>query len=38
MILEDEPGVATSQRRRLERAGYPVETAETPEEALELLR
>ena len=38
LILEDEPGVALLQRRRLERAGFRVESAETAEGAFELLR
>jgi len=38
LILEDEPGVALLQRRRLERAGYLVESTGTPDEALQILR
>lgn len=38
LILEDEPGVALLQRRRLERAGHLVESAATPDEAMGLLR
>lgn len=38
LILEDEQGVALLQRRRLERAGYLVESAETPDDALRLFR
>jgi PAS domain S-box-containing protein len=38
LILEDDPGVAILQRRRLERAGFRVASAETPEGAFELLR
>ena len=35
LIVEDDPGVATLQRRRLERAGYEVVVAATGAEALE---
>jgi signal transduction histidine kinase len=38
LILEDDPGVARLQRLRLERAGYAVHTAATPEEALAHIR
>jgi PAS domain S-box-containing protein len=38
LILEDDPGVARLQQRRLERAGYTVLTTLTPEEALGRLR
>ncbi len=38
LILEDDEGVALLQRRRLERAGFRVESAATPEGGFELLR
>ncbi|HXG10727.1 MAG TPA: response regulator [Gemmataceae bacterium] len=38
LVVEDDPGVALLQRRRLERAGYAVCTAINPEEALAILR
>jgi two-component system cell cycle sensor histidine kinase/response regulator CckA len=38
LIVEDDPGVALLERRRLERAAYAVVTATTAEEALEQLR
>jgi CheY-like chemotaxis protein len=38
LIVEDDAGVATLERRRLERAGYRVETAETAEAALRILQ
>jgi PAS domain S-box-containing protein len=38
LIVEDDPGVATLERRQLERAGYRVEVARTAEEALETVR
>ena len=38
LILEDDPGVAQLQRRRLERAGYAVEAVTTADAALARLR
>ena len=38
LIVEDDPGTATLQRRAVERAGYRVATAGTAEEALEIVR
>lgn len=38
LILEDDPGVARLQRRRLEKAGYAVAVAATGDEALGLVR
>ena len=38
LIVEDDPGVATLERRQLERAGYTVEVASTVDEALETVR
>jgi PAS domain S-box-containing protein len=35
LVVEDDPGVATLEKRQLERAGYDVELATTAEEALE---
>ena len=37
LVVEDDPGVAMLERRRLERAGYTVEIAATSEEALEVV-
>lgn len=37
LILEDDPGVAKLQQRRLERAGYTVLVTNTPEEARDIL-
>ncbi|HEV3484659.1 MAG TPA: response regulator, partial [Vicinamibacterales bacterium] len=34
LVVEDDEGVATLERRRLERAGYNVEVAATPDQAL----
>jgi PAS domain S-box-containing protein len=38
LIVEDDPGTATLQRRAIERTGYSVTTARTGEEALEEVR
>ncbi|OWK42990.1 response regulator [Fimbriiglobus ruber] len=38
LVVEDDPGVILLERRRLERAGYTALTAESPAEALDLLR
>ncbi len=38
LVVEDDPGVATLERRQLERAGYRVEIAATADEALESVR
>jgi PAS domain S-box-containing protein len=38
LVVEDEPGTALLERRRLERAGYTVRTAATAEEATAALR
>ena len=38
LIVEDDPGVATLERRQLEQAGYAVEIASTIDEALAALR
>jgi PAS domain S-box-containing protein len=38
LIVEDDPGTATLQRRAVERAGYRVATAGTAEEALDVVR
>jgi PAS domain S-box-containing protein len=38
LIVEDDPGVATLEQRKLERAGYRVEVTQTVEEALEAVR
>ncbi len=38
LIVEDDPGVATLERRRLERAGYTVALAGTAEEAMAQVR
>src|SRR5439155_541123 len=38
LVVEDDPGVANLERCRLERAGYAVLTAATPDEALRHLR
>ena len=38
LVVEDEPGTATLERRRLERAGYSVLTAATADEALAHVR
>jgi PAS domain S-box-containing protein len=38
LIVEDDLGVATLQRRQLQRAGYQVEVATTGEEAVEIVR
>ncbi len=37
LLVEDDPGAATLERRRLERAGYVVLTARTAEESLQQL-
>ena len=37
LIVEDDPGISLLQRRRLERAGFRVETADTVEAALDTL-
>ena len=37
LVVEDDPGVAVLERRRLERAGYDVEIAPTAQEALSLV-
>lgn len=37
LVVEDEPGTATLQRRRLERAGYRVEVAEDVDVAIDIL-
>jgi PAS domain S-box-containing protein len=38
LVVEDDPGIATLERRRLERAGFRVATATTADEALERVR
>jgi PAS domain S-box-containing protein len=38
LVVEDDQGIATLERRRLERAGFRVATATTAEEALERVR
>ena len=38
LIVEDDIGVATLERRQLQRAGYQVEVATTPADALEIVR
>ena len=38
LVVEDDPGVATLERRRLERAGYEVLTSASAEEALEKIQ
>ncbi|HXW04297.1 MAG TPA: response regulator [Vicinamibacterales bacterium] len=38
LVVEDDPGVAALQRRQLERAGYHVDVAATPAEALARVR
>ena len=38
LVLEDDEGVATLERKRLERAGYAVDVVSTPAEALEKIR
>ena len=38
LIVEDDPGVATLERRQLERAGYSVEIAGTVDQAMETVR
>ena len=38
LIVEDEIGIATLERRRLERAGYAVEVATSAEQAFEIVR
>src|SRR5579884_1946510 len=38
LVVEDDPGVSTLERRRLERAGFDVVTASRPAEALDALR
>ena len=38
LVVEDDPGVATLERKRLERAGYVVRVAGSAAEALERLR
>jgi PAS domain S-box-containing protein len=38
LVVEDDVGVATLQRRQLQRAGYQVEVATTPADALEIVR
>lgn len=37
LVVEDDPGIAALQKRRLERAGYTVTTASTAEEAMQRL-
>ena len=37
LIVEDDPGVANLERRQLERAGYPVITAVTGQEAMSIV-
>ena len=37
LIVEDDPGVASLERRHLERAGYPVITAVTGQEAMSII-
>ena len=38
LVVEDDPGTATLERRRLERAGYSVQVAATADEALAIIR
>ena len=38
LVVEDDAGVATLQRRQLQRAGYDVTVAATPEQALDAVR
>jgi PAS domain S-box-containing protein len=38
LVVEDDPGVATLERKQLQRAGYDVEVAATAEEALDMVR
>ena len=38
LIVEDDPGVALLERRQLQRAGYDVEVATTPDEAMTAFR
>ena len=38
LVVEDDPGVATLERRQLERAGYTVNVAATVDEAMEIVR
>jgi PAS domain S-box-containing protein len=38
LVVEDDPGVATLERRQLERAGYRVTVATTVDEALQIVR
>src|SRR6202035_5703754 len=38
LVVEDDPGVMTLERKHLERAGYHVVTADTAEEALAIVQ